>query len=151
MGKLSAEDQKLLVDYLHASLRENLSKEYEIVDKPGPGVLVIRAAVTDARKSKPVSNIVSSVVPVGMAASFGKQLITGTGLGVGQVAVEAELLDGQSNQRVAAAMDTRAGTKALRSKAGGTWGDVKLSFDWWSQRLVTRLAEEKARTAARAT
>jgi hypothetical protein len=143
--KLSPEDQKMLVDYLHASLRDHLSKEYEIVDKPGPGVLVIRAAVTDAKKAKPVVNIVSSVVPVGMAVSFGKEIVTGTGTGVGAVAVEAEFLDGQSNQRVAAAMDARAGTKALRSKGGGKWGDVKLAFDYWSQRVVTRLAEEKAK------
>jgi hypothetical protein len=30
-------------------------------------------------------------------------------------------------------------TKALRTKSSCTWGDVKLAFDWWAQRLVTRL------------
>jgi len=145
INKLSDEDKKMLVDYLNASLHESLSKDYEIVNRAGPGVLVVHAAITDAKKAKPVMNIVSSVVPVGMAVSFGKQLMTGTGTGVGAVAIEAEFLDGQSNNRVAAAMDARAGTKALRTKLGGTWGDVKLAFDWWAQRIVTRLAEEKAK------
>jgi len=53
--------------------------------------------------------------------------------------VEAELLDGQTGQRVAAAMDARAGTKAIRTKFNNTWSDVKLSFDWWAQRFDKRL------------
>src|SRR5204863_486835 len=71
--------------------------------------------------------------------SFGKRLITGTDIGVGKVVVEAELLDGETNQRIAAAMDARAGSKALRSKFSGYWGDVKLAFEWWGERLDKRL------------
>ncbi len=47
--------------------------------------------------------------------------------------------DGVTGQRVAAVVDERAGTKALRSKFDGTWGDVKLSADWWATRLNLRL------------
>jgi hypothetical protein len=36
-------------------------------------------------------------------------------------------------------VDARAGTKALRTKFNSTWGDVKLAFDWWSQRLAVRM------------
>jgi hypothetical protein len=46
-------------------------------------------------------------------------------------------------------VDNRSGTAAVRSKFAGTWGDVEKSFDWWSQRLATRLAEEKAGSATK--
>ena len=143
LGKLNAETQQRLVDLLNTALVDELQNDYEIVDQTGPDVLEIRAAITDAKHSKPVINLVSSVYLPLKVVSFGKQLLTGTGIGVGAVTVECELLDGQSQQRLAAAVDRRSGTKALRSKFDGTWGDVKLSFDYWAQRLRTRLAEER--------
>jgi hypothetical protein len=126
------------VNYLHTALVDQLEKDFQMVDQPGPGVIVVRAAVTEARKSRPVSNLVSSVVPMGMALSLTKQVITGAGIGVGYVMVEAEFTDGGTGQILAAAVDARVGTKALRSKFNSTWGDVKLAFDWWAQRIAVR-------------
>jgi hypothetical protein len=37
-------------------------------------------------------------------------------------------------------VDRRAGTKALRGGVS-TWADVQNAFDYWSERLRTRLAE----------
>jgi len=139
LGKLSDESKQILVDSAYAALYEALTNNFQIVDKGGPDVLIVHAAVTEARKSKPVINFVSSVYLPLKVISFGKRLITGTDIGVGKVQIEAELLDGETNQRIAAAMDARAGTKALRTKFNSTWGDVKLSFDWWAERLDKRL------------
>jgi hypothetical protein len=101
-------------------------------------VIVVHVAITEARKSRPVSNLISSVVPMGMALSLTKQVITGTGLGVGYVMVEGDFTDGATGERLFAAVDARAGTKALRTKFNSTWGDVKLAFDWWAQRIAVR-------------
>lgn len=139
LGRLSPQNQQILVNYFHTALVDSLEKDFQVVNYAGPDVLVVRAAVTEARKSKPVLNLVSSVLPMGMALSFAKQLITGTGTGVGLVMVEGDFMDGQTGQRVAAAADARAGTKALRTKFNSTWGDVKLAFDWWAQRVAVRL------------
>ena len=49
MGKLDQEDQQLLVNYFHTALSNSLSKDYTIVDHAGPGVLVVHAALTEAR------------------------------------------------------------------------------------------------------
>lgn len=144
LGKLSPQNQQILVNYFHSALMDSLEKNFQVVNYAGPDVLVVRAAVTDARHSWPVMNLVSSVVPMGMAVSFTRQLITGTGTGVGRVMVEADFTDGQTGQRVAAAVDARAGTKALRTKFNSTWGDVKLAFDWWAERVGERLMKLKA-------
>lgn len=139
LGKLSPENQQLLVNYFHTALANSLEKNFTIVDQAGPDVLVIHGAVTEARKSKPVMNLVSSVVPMGIVLSYGKRAITGTGTGVGMVMVEAKFTDGQTGQILCEAVDARAGTKALRTKFNSTWGDVKLAFDWWATRLDARL------------
>jgi hypothetical protein len=139
LGSLSPESQQMLVDLFNTALADSLGKDFQIVDQPGPGVLVIHGAITEARKSKQVVNLVSSVYLPLKVLSVGKRLITGTDIGVGSIQVEAEFIDGQTGKRVAAAMDARAGTKALRSKFDGKWGDVKDSFDWWSTRADRRL------------
>jgi len=140
LGKMSPENEQLLLSYLHTALVNNLQTELQIVDQAGPDVLVMQAAVTEAKPSKPVLNLVTSAWLPLKAASFGKRLATGSDIAVGSVLVEASFTDGQTGQRVAAVMDARVGTKAMRSKFDGTWGDVKLAFDWWAQRLALRIS-----------
>ena len=139
MGKLSKQDQQLLVNYFHTALSNSLSKDYTIVNHAGPGILVIHGALTEAKPSKPVSNLMSSIIPLSMAVSLVKRVVFGTGLGVGECQVEAEFLDGKTGQIVAEAVDRRAGTKALRTKFDGSFGDIKLCMDYWSQRLAFKL------------
>ena len=141
LGRLSKEDQELLVNYFYTALNEHLAKDFHLVNQAGPGVLVIHCAITEAKKSRPVSNLVSSIVPYGRALSLAKRVVFGTGLGVGECQVEGEFLDGQTGQRLAAVVDRRAGTKALRSKFDGSFGDVKLAMDYWAEHLDGRMAQ----------
>jgi hypothetical protein len=138
LNKMSPEDQQLLVNYFHTALADALKKDFQLVSQPGPDVLVLHAAITDGRGSKPVLNVVSSVLPVGLVISYAKQAITGTGSAVGVMDIEIEVTDGTSGQRLAAAVDARSGTKAWRTKFQGTWGDAKLAFDYWAQRIDAR-------------
>lgn len=141
MGKISPENQQTLIDLLNTSLVNALSTNYTMVDHGGPDVLIIHAAITDAGKSKPVIGAVSSIYLPLKLISYGKQAIAGTGIGVGSVTIEGELLDGATNERLVAVVDSRSGTEAIRSKFTGTWGDVEKSFDWWAARLDQRLTE----------
>jgi hypothetical protein len=146
LGKLDKEKQQMLVNYFHTALSNAMSKDYTIVDQAGPDTLVFHGALTEAKKCRPVSNLISTVYPMGMALSLGKRVIFGTGLGVGECQVEAEFTDGGSGKTVAEAMDRRAGTKALRTKFDGTFGDVKLCLDYWSTRCAFKL--EKLRVSS---
>jgi hypothetical protein len=138
LGKMDPKDQQLLVNFFHTALDTAAAKDFTIVDKAGPDTLVVHVAVTEARKCKPVINLISSVIPQAAALSLLKQMITGTGSGVGMVRIEANFTDGASGQQVAAIVDARAGGKAWSTKFDGTWGDAKLAFDWWSERFVQR-------------
>ena len=139
LGKLSPETQKMLTETFYAAMYEGLTNNFQIVNHGGPDVLVLHAAMTDGRPSKPVVNAVTSIYLPLKVVSFGKRLITGTDIGVGAVVVEADFTDGQTGKRVCAVMDARAGTKAIRTKFNNSWSDVKLAFDWWAQRLDKRL------------
>jgi hypothetical protein len=140
LGRLPRADKQMLVNFFHTALANTAAGEFQIVDHAGPDVLVVRAAITEARPSRPVFNLVSSVVTVSLVVSYAKQAITGTGTGVGAIRIEMMATDGQTGQLIGAAVDERAGTKALRTKFDGTWGDAKLCFDWWSERFVKRAA-----------
>jgi hypothetical protein len=141
LGKLSQEKQQMLVDYAFTTLSNNLSKNFLFTDQMGPDVLVVHGAITEAKKCKPVINLVSTVMPIGIAISLVKRGIFGTGSGVGICQGEVELLDGGTGARVAAAVDRRAGTKAIRTKFDGRFGDVKLAMDYWAERLDERLMQ----------
>jgi hypothetical protein len=141
MNRISPENQQRLADLFNTELYNALSTNYTMVDHGGPDVLIIHAAITDAKKSRPVIGLVSSVYVPLKVISFAKQSLLGTGIGVGSVTIEAELLDGQTNQRLIAIVDSRSGSMAIRSKVSGYWGDVDKSFVWWSARADQRLTE----------
>lgn len=139
LNKLSREDQQLLVNYLYVSLYDALKRDYTIADAPGPDVMRVRCAITEARADSPVKDLLSTVTPIGLGISYAKRLVVGTHSAVGVVSVEGELLDSLSNQRLAAVIDRRAGTKSLLGKPT-RWGDVQDAFNFWARRMQTNLA-----------
>ena len=147
MRKVSEDDLQMLADYLHTAMRDQLEKDYKIVDSPGPGVMRIRPAITEAKGSKVALDLISNALPPAIAMSTVKRLATGTHSFVGEAGVEVEVLDTQTTKRLAAAVDRRAGRKVLRGKLG-TWNDVKAAYDHWANRLRVALAEQRAKSKA---
>lgn len=137
LGKLSTEDQQMLLDSFRVALVEAMTNNFQIVDQAGPGVLVIRAALTDGRPSKPVPGMVSSVYVPLRVGSYANRPVADPG--VGKVVAEADLTDGQTGKRVAAVVDGRVGPRAMPSQFGSTRGDVKKAFDWLARALDKRL------------
>jgi hypothetical protein len=142
---LPREESQALTDYLYQALHEQLALDWRIADRPGPTVLRLRAAITEAKGARVVGNAVTTVIPQLKLLSTVAGVSSDTQVFVGKAAMEVELTDSMSGRRLAAAVDARAGGKTLR---GGLakWSDVKNAFDYWAQRLRTRLAEESART-----
>ena len=139
LNSLPKEDQQLLVDYLYVSLSDAFKRDYEIVTEPGADVMKVKCAITEARATSPVKEILSSVTPYGLGISYAKHFALGTHSGVGVVSVEGELSDSVTGQRLAAVVDRRAGTKSLTAKYT-RWGDVQDAFSFWARRMQTNLA-----------
>lgn len=141
--KVSDAEIKRLADRLYYAVQVRLDDDYQIVEKPGPGVLRIRAALTEVRGSNVAVDVITTAIPqIKMIATVG-QLATDAHLFVGSAGIEVEILDSATGERLAAVVDERAGTKVLRGSTS-TWNDVKEAFDYWAERLGVRLAELRA-------
>ena len=55
---LSEEELRQLADDFHAALVDAVKDRYSIASEPGPGVMRLRAGITEARPTRPVANTV---------------------------------------------------------------------------------------------
>ena len=133
-----------LIDDLDDVLRITLDDHYAIVTEPGPDVLRLRVAITEAEGSWRVfdgsrlddddDDDEDRPPPSKSTRSF-----------VGAAGVEAELVDSVNGTRVAAAIDRRVGARTLKPESG-TWDDGEDAFRHWADRLRDRLQELRQRS-----
>lgn len=127
-------DLEEVAKIFHKKVKKALGRMYPLVDKPGPDVLRIRVAITDIVLSKPALNTITAITPL-LAASYIKKAITGTHAYVGQASMEFEVLDSQTNEQLAAGIDTKAAEKYKVIKGLSKWGHVEDAFEFWANRL----------------
>ena len=127
-----------MAEYYQEALINAVKGGYTQVDKPGPDVLRVRVVITGIKPSSPVSNTLSTIVPVGMVVAGATKAASGDNLGTGEAATEIEVVDSVTGERLAAAVDRRQGGK---SAFGGKWDDTKEAFDYWATRFRERLDE----------
>jgi len=139
LASLSPEDQQMLVDRLYKAVSDAVSKEIELVSSPGPGVMRLRVALTEASSTNVVLNAVATVVPQIRAASTLVGLAANTSLTVGSATIEGDVTDSLTHERLAAFVDERIGQRSLQGL--GTWSQVQSAFDHWGKQLADRLAE----------
>lgn len=118
---------KTLTDFAFDEMTKALSVRYKVVTAPGPGVLRLRVALTDIKKTTPALNIHPATKL--------------SGIGLGGASMEAEALDSQTGVRVIAVVDTRQGNR-LAFKAGlSELGHAKQVINHWVERFVGRVDE----------
>lgn len=131
---------ELLATYFHDVLtRVPDGTGMKLAARPGPGVISVKAAVTEVEAGSPVSNVLTSVIPVGILLSAGKQAVTGQGMGVGKCAVEIRFVDAVTGENVAMFADTKVGRKY--DSAGFTkTGQTEEAMNEWAELLQKRIA-----------
>lgn len=145
MENLSAEERQKILNYADATIREQLAADYEFVETPGPGVLHLRVAITEAENASRTLDTISTVIPIGLAASGLAALATGEWAFTGRAGLEVEILDSETGTRLAAAVDRRTGAKVTgKADKFSGWRTIKNSLDFWADRLRERLAEARA-------
>jgi hypothetical protein len=140
-SKLNRQDQQKLCDYYYSVLKQHLSTQATIVDRPGPGVITLRAALTDATTAAPGLRTVSVVVPQARLLGSLKNLATGTYAFVGSAHSEMEALDSVTNQRLAAAVDQRSGGLSIKNAGVWEWGDAEHAMDYWAEQITQGFVE----------
>jgi hypothetical protein len=139
------DELKEFADAFHLAMFEALKGGYTLVNKPGPDVLRIRVAITDLVPSKPALNAFTAISPTSLALSVGKKAVTGKHSFVGEASMEAEFLDSQTNERIAAVIDTKSAEKYKVIKGMKKWGHAKDAFEYWAKRLRQWLDEKHGR------
>jgi hypothetical protein len=125
---------KELADAFNQDLINAVEDKSTIVSEPGPDVVRLKVALTGIKQSRPVLSGVSSVVPMGLAASVVKKGGTGAWIGSGATGMEAMFIDTSTNEVVGVGQDEQvAGFTDRFTK----WGSAKEAFKFWAGRLKT--------------
>ena len=141
-SSISPSDLQKLENYFDATIRDNLKANFSFVTQPGRGVMRFRIALTEANSANVPIDVVSSILPYGIAFSALKSVATGKGSGIGQTSMEFEALDTRTGQRLCAAVDKRVGAKYTGEfDKFNKWRATQSAFDYWAERLKIRLAE----------
>ncbi|HEX3579524.1 MAG TPA: DUF3313 domain-containing protein [Thermoanaerobaculia bacterium] len=135
-NRTSADELKSLSEHLRAAFTEELTRGgYTIVEKPGDGVLRVRAALTELVPVDPAKNVAAKAV--GTVIGVGLFLPT---VDIGQAAIEVDMRDSNTNARVAAFADRKAGRAYFSGlSAYRRWGDVESAFGAWAREFRVRL------------
>lgn len=143
-----ASDQKVLTSYFYNALRQNLQKNFRLAEKPGPGVMELKVAITGATASTPVLRSVSVIVPQARVLNSAQSLATGSYAFVGSAQAEGEIVDSATGERMAAAIDKREGGMSIKTAAQWKWGDAQNILDLWAERIPERIVnlQERSRT-----
>jgi hypothetical protein len=113
----------------------------------------IRAAFTDLVPVNSVMNTATTIVPQMRLMSGIIGTATSSNLFVGQIGMEVEFLDAQSNERITAAVTRQAGKKYVpmigrKFDPTSSWGQVEQEMDYVAKKLRTRVDQLHGKTAA---
>lgn len=141
---INADELKKLSDAFHKAFVTAMDGAYPLVNQPGPGVLRIRAALTELVPNKPVVGGVLAVVPGG---SLAYAVLPEKYNNIGSATVEVEFLDSVTGERLAAGIDRRVGKKKEIFSGMETWGHVEKAFGVWSRDFRTWFDEKHGKVA----
>jgi hypothetical protein len=148
-SKVSIATQQMLTDYAYQKFAAALTaKGIHVTDRAGPGVLVVRMALTDATSATPALRTISVVVPQARLLSAASSLVTGEFAFTGSIQTEGEAIDSMSGQREAAWLDKRFGGASIKNADVWEWGDAEKAIDLWAELAATRLADLQQGNAA---
>jgi hypothetical protein len=163
-------DLKALTDYFHASMVNALKPQMKVVDKAGPGVLVLRIALTNLVPTGVAESVTGTLIPYAFIAEAGSGVATGRPAGstpyMGETGMEMQFRDGAAGTILAECRDTQIGrkyaaeldsgaTNAAQTWANGylnsfqSWSYAKNAFDKWSMLTAQRLAALRGVTPAK--
>lgn len=132
---------RLIAD-LESAVRRHLGEDFELVDAPGPGVMRIRLAITEARATDPILDVVRARGSEDVTRGDGP-LHAETRRFIERAEIEGEIRDAATDRLLAAGVDRRRREGALPID---TWAHVDRALDFWAERMCARL---EARTQGR--
>lgn len=124
-----AEVVELAVKLRRAVLAQ-LGRTIPVVDRPGPGVLRVRAALTNVKPVSPAMNVVTTAILMWP-------------LDAGDATIEVRFSDGGDGRLLGEVLALQQGSTMEVHKVWTRWGQVESAFDRWGIMLREGLAETR--------
>jgi len=134
---MKPDDMKALADAFRSSMSQALAQDYMIVEQAGPNVLYVRFALTNLQLKKKKKGLLS-FTPVGLVAGAAKSALTSDitkKIDLKGLTMEMEVLDSNSEQQLAAAVEVRSGSK----QEPASWAELEALIGVYGQRMRCRL------------
>jgi hypothetical protein len=138
-GSVSPQDQQTLCNYFYGALRDELGKRFRIATAPGPGVMRVQVAITDASAATPGLRTISTIVPQLHALNTAQSLATGKLLFTGGAQVEGKVMDSVTGRVLAEAIDRETGGGNVETAVVWEWGDAENAMQLWARVAAERL------------
>lgn len=132
-AKISQQTLNGITSYYDQALKREIGKDLPLATGPGPGVIVVRAAIT-AVSSKTEGLHAYEVIPVALVAAA---VSTASGIRDQEttLATEAVFLDGANNKVVAQVVRKGTGKPLENDTQAMSTNDVKPVIDGWASDL----------------
>lgn len=143
LDRVSEKDLLRLAGALEHAVRVRLAQDYTLVDDTGPGVMRLELALTEARESDSVLDVLMADVDDGSEPLDTAPLADTTEEFVDASKIEGELRDADSGTLLAAAVDLWIGSRQSPKGSPDSWDDVQRAFEFWADRLGRALAQAR--------
>ncbi len=133
-----------LVDKFSTTLYEKLSRDYTMVQEPGPGVLQMQIAISHGAPSRAALALVSKLPGPQRLASTVYAKASGKPAFSGGVTLELVIKDAATDSLLAAAADRQVGNmRIFKPNAFESWGDVENALHFYSDAIVEHLCRAR--------
>ena len=136
---VQANNIKAISDQLRQVLISTLEPDYPVVNRAGAKTIGVRLAVTGIKLKKKKKSFFS-YMPIGMAiGAVQDEMLSKTTLS--DAIIEAELVDIQTGERIAALVDRNMA--ADLSGESQSWNEIEKTFEYYAKRFKKRLDESR--------
>jgi hypothetical protein len=126
--EMTPEEMEKLAGSLRKSVVEAMRPRYPVVERTGPDVLRIRAALTHLKPVSPATNVITTVVLM-------------MPVDVGEAAVEVQFIDSVSGKILSELMASQQGSIMAVTQVWTRWSQVEQGFKDWARKLRAAMAE----------
>lgn len=136
---INPDQLKALADAFRQVMINELEPDYPVVSKPGPGVIGLRIAITDVYAAKKKRGLLG-YTPIGFAATTAKNLAVGPNITLVDAVIEVEMLDPQTNERLAALIDRQSASSEKKKQT--SWEEIENTLKFYAKRFRARMDAE---------
>ncbi len=142
LDHVQEEELAKVATILHRAVRDRLAQSYEVVDEPGPGVMRLSLAITEAVAADDEITIITADVadhPMPADAELSAELEAFADVAM----IEVEARDAATRRLLAAAVDTYIAPHGHEKGSADDWEEVGQAFASWADRLGNWLDEAR--------